>query len=210
MATLSKRDIQLFMKRLRKGVEEKLRYYLVGEYGERGLRPHYHMLIFNLPYTGDRLKKYILDKWDKGTIDIGGVTPASIKYTTNYMIQVHNFQNPYIEKPFAIMSKGIGSEYFNRKCHIDKHHYDLERNYMMFEGGEKTRLPRYYREKIYCENTRIKQNNKAIIDGDEKEKRNWEEWAEKNPNQNRYAYEYDQHNDYTKKVEKKLKTNAKL
>lgn len=208
--TLNKDHIQKFMKRLRKGNKSKIRYYLVGEYGEKGNRPHYHMLIFGLDYHGDRLKKYILDKWNKGTIDIGTVTPASIKYVTNYMIQKHNFQNPFIEKPFALMSKGIGSEYLKRKCQIDKHHNDLERNYMMFEDGQKSKLPRYYRDKIYCENTRIKQNEKAIKDGDDRELRNWEIWAKNNPNQNRYTYEYDQQKDYTKKVEKTLKNNAKI
>lgn len=41
---LNKRDIQLFLKRLRK--EMKLRYFYVGELGEETKRPHYHMIIF--------------------------------------------------------------------------------------------------------------------------------------------------------------------
>lgn len=39
--TLQKRDLQLFLKRLRKAFKGKeLRYYAVGEYGSRTLRPH--------------------------------------------------------------------------------------------------------------------------------------------------------------------------
>ena len=46
--TLVKAHLQNFMKRLRKRIEpEKLRYYAVGEYGDKTQRPHYHMILFN-------------------------------------------------------------------------------------------------------------------------------------------------------------------
>lgn len=52
---LSKRDIQLFLKTLRKKLYEKFqktnkcyrfRYFIVGEYGETLFRPHYHSILF--------------------------------------------------------------------------------------------------------------------------------------------------------------------
>lgn len=47
-ATLYKRDLQLFLKRLRKMYPEKvLRFYASGEYGSLG-RPHYHLILFGL------------------------------------------------------------------------------------------------------------------------------------------------------------------
>ena len=47
--TLDKRDCQLFMKRLRSYFPDKnLRYYLAGEYGEKTLRPHYHLILYGL------------------------------------------------------------------------------------------------------------------------------------------------------------------
>lgn len=47
--TLDKRDVQLFMKRLRKYFEPKeIRFYLAGEYGESTHRPHYHAILFGL------------------------------------------------------------------------------------------------------------------------------------------------------------------
>lgn len=49
--TLSLRDVQLFMKRLRKFREpNKVRFFLAGEYGDTNLRPHYHALLFNVGF----------------------------------------------------------------------------------------------------------------------------------------------------------------
>lgn len=49
LPTLDKRDVQLFMKRLRKAFEPKtIRFYFAGEYGSRTHRPHYHAILFNL------------------------------------------------------------------------------------------------------------------------------------------------------------------
>ena len=47
--SLSKRDCQLFLKRLRKRCGS-FRYYLAGEYGEESGRPHYHACIFGLDF----------------------------------------------------------------------------------------------------------------------------------------------------------------
>lgn len=49
-ALLYYRDIQLFLKRLRKYINkyygEKIRFYIIGEYGTKSLRPHWHCLLF--------------------------------------------------------------------------------------------------------------------------------------------------------------------
>lgn len=50
--TLCKRDVQLFIKRLRKAFpNDHIRYYYCGEYGTQTFRPHYHMIIFGLHLT---------------------------------------------------------------------------------------------------------------------------------------------------------------
>lgn len=50
--SLSKRDLQLFFKRLRKHFPDvKIRYFACGEYGEQFQRPHYHAIIFNLDFA---------------------------------------------------------------------------------------------------------------------------------------------------------------
>lgn len=48
--TLFKDDLTLFMKRLRrKFLNNKLRFYAAGEYGEKSERPHFHLVVFGLP-----------------------------------------------------------------------------------------------------------------------------------------------------------------
>ena len=46
--TLVKRDLQLFMKRLRKNSRQELRFFGCGEYGDESFRPHYHIIVFGL------------------------------------------------------------------------------------------------------------------------------------------------------------------
>lgn len=50
--TLSKRDFQLFMKRLRKAFsDDRIRFFACGEYGPSTFRPHYHVILFGLHLT---------------------------------------------------------------------------------------------------------------------------------------------------------------
>lgn len=77
-AELSMRDVQLYMKRLRKRLSKegtRIRYFCAGEYGENGTkRPHYHLIIFGIsPYhpvfhlKDEKYKSNILyDKSKKG------------------------------------------------------------------------------------------------------------------------------------------------
>lgn len=48
--SLNPKDLQDFMKRLRKRFKGiKIRFFACGEYGDISWRPHYHLLLFNLP-----------------------------------------------------------------------------------------------------------------------------------------------------------------
>lgn len=51
LATLHKRDIQLFIKRLRRKHGTGIRYYYCGEYGDKYGRPHYHLCLFNFKFA---------------------------------------------------------------------------------------------------------------------------------------------------------------
>lgn len=111
--SVDRRELQLFMKRLRKASEPmKIRYYGVGEYGEQSGRAHYHVLLFSagLPYT-------VIEKaWDKGLIHVGLVTESSAAYTVGYLIKGMTKEDDIRlngRKPeFCVMSlrPGIGAD----------------------------------------------------------------------------------------------------
>lgn len=70
---VNKRDIQLFLKRLRFKLENdgylnKLRYICCGEYGKNTHRAHYHMILWNFPVSGFynhflKIQEYINRAW---------------------------------------------------------------------------------------------------------------------------------------------------
>lgn len=54
--SLNYRDVTLFLKRLRKRFSDsRIRYFLAPEYGEKNLRPHYHILLFNFDFSDKKL-----------------------------------------------------------------------------------------------------------------------------------------------------------
>lgn len=111
---LSKRDLQLFFKRLRKLVvsksstqESNIKYYAVGEYGGKSERPHYHVIIFNV-YNLELIEK----AWGAGSVHYGTVSGASIGYTLKYISKPNVYpkhKNDDRTKQFAVMSKGLAA-----------------------------------------------------------------------------------------------------
>jgi len=102
---LRKRDLQLFIKRLRK-VNSGIRYYAVGEYGGRFGRPHYHAVIFNLLNLD-----LVTANWKLGFIKGSVATLGRIRYMVSYMGLPQDVTNR--EPPFSVMSRnpGIGHCY---------------------------------------------------------------------------------------------------
>ena len=93
--TLVKRDLQLFLKRLRKKIG-KVRYFACGEYGTKGKRPHYHIILFgysppDLEYFFDRnnnpvyKSKEIEKIWNLGFVSVGELNFKTAKYTLQYI-----------------------------------------------------------------------------------------------------------------------------
>lgn len=90
---LLKGDLQRFFKRLRKQVG-KLRYFAVGEYGERTHRPHFHALIFGHDFLGgaEHIGKYYVNGlisaiWGHGHVTIAPCEPDSIFYVCGYSLK---------------------------------------------------------------------------------------------------------------------------
>lgn len=143
--TLVKRDIQLFNKRLRKDIEERrIKYYVVGEYGERFGRAHYHGIYFGLSADDYDVIK---NAWNKGIIDLGTVTEYSINYVTAYITkklwgdvgkEVYKDKEP----PFSMMSKGLGERWLNDNKVQLLQYLGIKRR------GKVLPMPRYYYVKL--------------------------------------------------------------
>lgn len=164
--TLSKIDVQLFTKRLRKAQAkvspERLRYYTVGEYGTETSRPHVHSIMFNVdPSLKNRLPSF----WPHGHMDIDEVNHGSIHYVTKYVVnRVGDYEGR--QKPFSLISNkpGLGSNYLTPE--MLKWHQDEKRTYTQ-QLGQTQRLPRYYKDKIFPPAVRARLAAEGIILSDE-------------------------------------------
>lgn len=156
---LSKRDLQLFFKRLRKSHPQgstPIRYYAVGEYGTTYRRPHYHIILFNAEI------ELIQPAWSLagkciGEVHYGKVSGASIGYCLKYISKgrtVPAHRNDDRQAEFSLMSKGIGSNYLTPET-IEWHKADLvNRLYLTLDDGKKASMPRYYKDKLYTKDER--------------------------------------------------------
>jgi len=177
--TLDKKDVQNFLKRLRKNTGKKLSYFAVGEYGSTNKRPHYHLLMF----CKDLIKEdEILDAWKNGTIHVGHISGASVKYTLKYVdkpgkIPAHKRDDR--KKEFRLMSKGLGENYVTPATK-QYHKADLSRLYTVTDGF-KVPMSKYYRKKIYTQNELDQQTIIISENVETEENRQRADWQRKNP-----------------------------
>lgn len=135
--TLVKSDLQDFINLLRQYAP--FRYYGIGEYGDKGERPHYHLIIFNFnpivnPATNqivyyknwDKITSQMLiskvdteaiiyKAWKKGMVQVQPLEGGAIRYVSNYTVDLTvRSSNSNQQKIFALMSKRppIGYQYY--------------------------------------------------------------------------------------------------
>lgn len=173
LLTLCKRDVQLFMKRLRKALpEQNIRYFLAGEYGSKTFRPHYHAIIFGLElndlvfykngpdakyqyYNSDTVQRAWSVRDENGVLEplgfavVGQVTWEACAYTARYIMKKHKgesvsfYDDHNLVPEFTLMS---------RKPGIGRHYYDDNPNLYDYDyiniktekGGRKFKPPRYF------------------------------------------------------------------
>lgn len=170
--TLVKKDLQDFMKRLRKSLHPvKVRFYAVGEYGETTARPHYHIILFGTDFSSDRKmykngrhplyqSKILTAAWNKGHANFGDVTFESAAYCARYCLKKVNSHKQdydvacdvstgevYSRIPeFSVMSRrpGIAAEWY------DRFGSDVRRTDVVVMRGKAMKPPRYF-DKLYQE-----------------------------------------------------------
>lgn len=189
--TLKKSDLQNFFKRLRLLCPTtEVKYYAVGEYGDEHKRPHYHAIIFNVLDTTRFQKAWTLDGKQIGNVHVGQVTNASIAYTLKY-IDKKGYERKFAAddrlKEFAVMSKKLGENYLTDS--IKKYHNaDLNRNYITLQDGHKIALPRYYRSKIYDNDTMREQTIHIITTIQQQQHEDEQQFYRQHPGSNEYDY----------------------
>ncbi|QXP08133.1 MAG: replication initiator protein [Arizlama microvirus] len=166
--TLVKQHLQDFLKRLRRqNPEEKIRYYSCGEYGSKGSRPHYHLLLFGHDFNGSNPDPFNLDLklhtrhkqpgqqlytseslktlWPHGFSTVGEFSQATALYVAKYSMKkitgvaaTYHYEGRLPE--FALMSlkPGIGADW------IKKYTSDCYPKDYFTIKGRKYKPPRYY------------------------------------------------------------------
>lgn len=163
VATLYKKDVQDFMKRLRFNYkyDNNIRFYACGEYGEKTSRPHYHALLFGLKlddlkfysanngyplYTSEFLEK----TWKHGFVTVGELNWDTCAYTARYVMKKHKgkdsvyYENNCIAPEFVLMSRkpGIAYQYFEDN---QDHIYEYDKICIETpKGGMSVKPSRYY------------------------------------------------------------------
>lgn len=125
---LVKKDAQLFLKRLRKKYpNQKIRYFMAGEYGSKSYRPHFHIVLFN--YKPQDLcnswkdgkttlwRSAEVEKlWGKGFVSVGTVMEiGAMKYTAKYLTKTRVLPQKYKQAPEYVQastSPGIAYEWY--------------------------------------------------------------------------------------------------
>lgn len=94
-----KKQLQLFLKRLRKKIKQPIRYMVSHEYGSKTFRPHHHIILFgyNPPNQiflketpkGEKLftSQEISDLWSLGFHSIGTANERSAYYIASYSLK---------------------------------------------------------------------------------------------------------------------------
>lgn len=132
---LSKRDLQLFFKRVRKkldtmNIQHNIRYIACGEYGKKG-RAHYHVVFYNFPDIGTLhdVLRFFEDCWSFGFVYVKRCDDpkGSVGYVCKYMRKdclVPEGMNP----TFFLSSRrngGIGSQFIKSKSDFFLRNLDL-------------------------------------------------------------------------------------
>lgn len=151
--TLRKRDVQLFMKNLRRNMEyhnDKTPFKVLycGEYGDgthakNGVstrRPHYHIAFIGL--SENQIKRYTRRLWKNGLCDVGPLSSGGLRYICKYMTKASPDKDIKelrevceVESPFICHSIGLGKEWIDKnlqKIVDNDFHFNLNGKLVLF------------------------------------------------------------------------------
>lgn len=172
-ATVRIDDISTFMKALRGRWSSQyhvdgIRFFGASEYGDKSMRPHYHILVFGLPLfdlihykNNDRgdpmwISRELEDVWQRGQIIVGEFNWNSAAYTARYVMKKCDgmsqkvYDDLCIEPEKTRMSRrpGIAASYFD--ANLD-HIYDLDEIVLPATIGNNLQVispPKYFDKRL--------------------------------------------------------------
>lgn len=143
----------------------RIKYFGCGEYGDSkttNLRPHYHIIIYGYDFpdktywktteSGAEIyrSRELETLWQFGYSSVGEVNYDSAAYVARYTIKKAKDIKQYElvdtntgelikrQKPFILMSKGIGEEWYK------KYQRDTDKDYLLNNKLIRQKVPRYY------------------------------------------------------------------
>jgi len=156
---LDYRDFQLFVKKLRDHIgyqpEDRIGYFVTGEYGEKSKRKHWHTILFNYApddavkkytsYNGDQVysSDFLQTLWGQGNIEFGSVTLKSAGYCARYAVKKlgHGIDGSHDFNPISKKSshQAIGKKF------LEKFWPDIfNAGQIITSEGDRLPIPRYY------------------------------------------------------------------
>lgn len=205
--TLSKTDVQKFLKRLRKYEDDRIKYFAVGEYGSKNERPHYHIIIFNVQNQDNLQKAWALNNTPLGEVHIGYVSGASVTYTLKYMMKdgkIPKHKNDDRLPEFRLMSKKLGDWYLSKQV-IQFHRRRKDQKYITIEDGIKVPMPRYYAEKIWSKEELKEQSVKLKKLAEQKKDEKERKFRRENPDRDFTRKEYEDAQYRNRKIKQSTK-----
>lgn len=175
--SLEVRDIQLFMKRLRKAYDghteipespgrRPIRYFGAGEYGSQTGRPHWHLLLFNWHppgYSGRGRAielESLRDLWTLGNHEVSEFTAGRAAYTAGYAAKKVRGRiarklryEVYHPETGVYFEQRPEFSFMSRRPGIgiwwfQRYQRDFQRGFAIEPGGYKKRLPRVYADRL--------------------------------------------------------------
>ncbi|QCQ84744.1 replication initiator protein [Blackfly microvirus SF02] len=185
---LDLRHWQLFMKKLRRSLTQKIRFFACGEYGDENGRPHYHAIIFNYDppdrvflersssgepiYSSETLSRI----WNHGLVSTQDVTHKSCAYVARYVTKKIKTGDDFgagryhrlspidgafhdVRPEFAVMSRNPG---LGTK-YVEEFKSDFYPSGYIVVNGVRQSPPRFYISKLSeKEQTRLKRQARRL------------------------------------------------
>ena len=147
---INREDPQKFIKRLRHHSGRPIRYFLIGEYGDKTHRPHYHACIFGEDFLGGAYNiteqlygNAILDRiWKHGNTSIAEFTTATAMYTAGYTSKKvkdrDTFQQMSKSPPIGgtWLKQNINTLYHLGHCVLDGYEVPIPKAYLRWLDGD--------------------------------------------------------------------------